>query len=191
MFLAAFFVQHELNKQQQDMTSQPEAITFGLAFCLGRGLGGVFGWGISSVGGVVGCRTSAANRSGMGMVCGGGEGRGSGGGGGGGGGCPACPNGRVGGGGSGLAGGGAVAAGTGLATGAAVAGGDVGAGFGNRAAWIYFISAKTALNSCMSTVNCCFMVCQVSASRLSYFAVSQSLRADLQCHPCTPAAPAP
>ena len=84
MFLAAFFVQHELNKQQQDMTSQPEAITFGLAFCLGRGLGGVFGWGISSVGGVVGCRTSAANRSGMGMVCGGGEGRGSGGGGGGG-----------------------------------------------------------------------------------------------------------
>ena len=39
----------------------------------------------------------------------------------------------------------AVTAGTGLATGAAVAGGDVGAGFGNRAAWISFISAKTAL----------------------------------------------
>ena len=83
MFLAAFFVQHEFNKQQQDMTSQPEAITFGLAFCLGRGLGGVFGWGISlaSLGGVVGCRTSPANRSGMGMVCGRGGGGGKGGGG--------------------------------------------------------------------------------------------------------------
>ena len=58
-------------------------------------------------------------------------------------------------------------------------------------AWMRLISAKVVSNSRMLAPYCCFMVCQVSTRRLSYFAVSQSLRTELQCRPHIAAAGAP
>ena len=57
--------------------------------------------------------------------------------------------------------------------------------------WQGWLLGTASLNSCMLAWYCSFRSCQVSASRLSYFAVSQSLRAELRCPLCRSAAGVP
>ena len=77
-----------------------------------------------------------------------------------------------------------------LTPGHCIVGAEAGA-VGPRDAWMRLISAKVVSNSRMLAPYCCFIVCQVSTRGLSYFAVSQSLRTELQCRPHIAAAGAP